>query len=179
MRVAARRKLPVPEFLDEEHRRVVEEMREKSGRDFDDAYATRIRNNQPKAIMLFQRGQRIKDPEISALASRGLSMIESWARKTSSLFEEMNPESEAKTKKRLRFGGAVIRAELPAMGIPRAELPIDEAKVRELLAAQHPDLAQATLSAVPCRMGQCGVSTRRTSRAAPAPPCAGGCVGIE
>jgi putative membrane protein len=90
VRVAARRKLPVPESLDEEHRRVVEEMREKSGRDFDAAYATRIRANQPKAIVLFQRGQRIKDPEISALASRALSMIESWARKTSLLFEEKN-----------------------------------------------------------------------------------------
>jgi putative membrane protein len=88
VRIAARRKLPVPESLDEEHLRVIEEMREKSGRDFDAAYATRIKNNQPKAIMLFQRGQRIKDPEISALASRALSMIESWARKTSLLFEE-------------------------------------------------------------------------------------------
>jgi putative membrane protein len=88
VRIAARRKLPVPEALDEEHRRVIEEMREKSGSDFDTAYATRIRDNQPKAIILFQRGQRIKDPEISALASRALSMIESWTRKTSLLFEE-------------------------------------------------------------------------------------------
>ena len=94
MKVAARRKLPVPESLDEEHRRVIEEMREKSGRDFDDAYAMRIRDNQPKAIMLFQRGQRIKDPEISALASRALSMIESWTRKTSLLFEEKAENEE-------------------------------------------------------------------------------------
>ena len=93
VRIAARRKLPVPESLDEEHQRVIEEMREKSGRDFDAAYVSRIRNNQPKAIMLFQRGQRIKDPEISALASRALSMIESWARKTALLFEE-RPASE-------------------------------------------------------------------------------------
>jgi putative membrane protein len=88
VRIAARRKLPVPDALDDEHRRIIEEMSEKSGRDFDAAYAIRIRDNQPKAIMLFQRGQRIKDPEISALASRSLSMIESWARKTASLFEE-------------------------------------------------------------------------------------------
>jgi putative membrane protein len=94
VRIAARRKLPVPDALDEEHRQIIEEMREKSGRDFDAAYATRIRNNQPKAIMLFQRGQRIKDPEISALASRALSMIESWARKTSLLFEEKQESEE-------------------------------------------------------------------------------------
>jgi putative membrane protein len=96
VRIAARRKLPVPEALDEEHRRIIDEMREKSGRDFDAAYAMRIRNNQPKAIMLFQRGQRIKDPEISALASRALTMIESWGRKTSLLFEEKE-QSEEKT----------------------------------------------------------------------------------
>lgn len=94
VRIAARRKLPVPEFLDEAHLRVIEEMREKSGRDFDAAYETRIKDNQPKAIMLFQRGQRIKDPEISALASRALSMIESWARKTSLLFEEKAEREE-------------------------------------------------------------------------------------
>jgi putative membrane protein len=96
VRIAARRKLPVPDSLDEEHRRVIEEMSEKSGRDFDAAYATRIRDNQPKAIMLFQRGQRIKDPEISALASRALSMIEAGARKTSLLFEEKE-ESEQRS----------------------------------------------------------------------------------
>lgn len=96
VRVAARRKLPVPESLDDEHRRVVDELREKSGRDFDAAYTSKIKDSQPKAIMLFQRGQRIKDPEISALASRGLSMIESWARRTSSLLEERPANEVAK-----------------------------------------------------------------------------------
>jgi aminoglycoside phosphotransferase (APT) family kinase protein len=33
------------------------------------------------------------------------------------------------------------------MGTPRAEVMFDEARVRELLAAQHPDLGQATLTA--------------------------------
>src|SRR5579872_5103419 len=62
VRIAARRKLPVPESLDDEHRRMVEQMREKSGRDFDAAYTSTIRTCQPKTITLFQRGQRIKDP---------------------------------------------------------------------------------------------------------------------
>ena len=48
----------------------------------------------PAGTMLFQRGQRIKDPEISALASRALSMIESWARKTSLLFEEKDEDEQ-------------------------------------------------------------------------------------
>lgn len=90
VRIAARRKLPVPEALDEEHRRIVEGLREKNGRDFDAAYAMRMMDNQQKAIMLFQRGQRIKDPEISALASRALIMVEARLRKTSSLLQEIN-----------------------------------------------------------------------------------------
>jgi putative membrane protein len=91
VRIAARRKLPVPEALDEEHQNIVEQMREKSGRDFDAAYAKRMKDSHLKAVTLYQRGQRIKDPEISALASRALIMVESWVRKTSSLYEEMNP----------------------------------------------------------------------------------------
>jgi putative membrane protein len=90
VRIAARRKLPVPESLDDEHRDIVEQMREKSGRDFDAAYATRMRDNHQKAQMLFQRGQQIKDPEISALASRGLIMVESWMRKASTLLQVVN-----------------------------------------------------------------------------------------
>jgi putative membrane protein len=90
IRIAARRKLPVPEALDEEHQRIVEGMKEKNGRDFDAAYAMRMMDNQQKSIMLFQRGQRIKDPEISALASRALIMIESRLRKTSSLLQEIS-----------------------------------------------------------------------------------------
>ncbi len=90
-RTAARRKLSVPPSLDEEHQHVVTMMREKSGCDFDAAYATRMTDTHQKALTLFQRGQRIKDPEISALASRALIMIESRVRKTSSLLEEMNP----------------------------------------------------------------------------------------
>jgi putative membrane protein len=96
VRIAARRKLPVPESLDDEHRRVVDGMREKNGPDFDAAYTSTIKDSQPKAMVLFQRGQRIKDPEISALASRGLSMIESWARRTSSLFGDKTASESAK-----------------------------------------------------------------------------------
>jgi aminoglycoside phosphotransferase (APT) family kinase protein len=35
------------------------------------------------------------------------------------------------------------------MGIPRAEVTLDEARVRELLTAQHPDLAHYSIGAVP------------------------------
>ena len=90
-RIAARRKLPVPESLDEAHAREVELLREKNGREFDSAYTMRIVDNYQKTILLFKRGQRIKDPEISALASRALSMLEARMRKTTSLLENLAP----------------------------------------------------------------------------------------
>ena len=92
-RIAARRKLPVPESLDEAHAREVQLLREKNGREFDSAYTMRILDNYQKTILLFKRGQRIKDPEISALASRALSMLEARMRKTTSLLENLTPHS--------------------------------------------------------------------------------------
>lgn len=88
-RVAARRALPVPNSLDEEHRQCVERMREKSGRDFDLAYTGRMIDEHQRAATLFKRGQRIKDPEISAMASRALSTLESRLRRANSLLEGM------------------------------------------------------------------------------------------
>jgi putative membrane protein len=87
--VATRKKLRVPDSLDAEHRRIVERMREKSGRAFDAAYTGRMIDDHQRAITLFKRGQRIKDPEISALASRGLTMLEARIHRTTSLLESM------------------------------------------------------------------------------------------
>lgn len=94
-RVAARRALPVPISLDEEHKQFVEQMREKSGRDFDLAYTGRMIDGHESAITLFKRGQRIKDPEISALASRTLSLLEARLRRTNSLLERIDSESQS------------------------------------------------------------------------------------
>jgi putative membrane protein len=94
-RVAARRALPVPNSLDEEHKQFVERMREKSGRDFDLAYTGRMIDGHESAITLFKRGQRIKDPEISALASRTLSLLEARLRRTNSLLERIGSESQS------------------------------------------------------------------------------------
>jgi putative membrane protein len=75
-RVATRKNLPMPSSLDEAHESVVQRMREKVGRDFDSAYVQRIALHHRHAINLFKRGQTIKVPEISALASRALAMVE-------------------------------------------------------------------------------------------------------
>jgi putative membrane protein len=94
-RVAARRALTVPVSLDEEHQQFVERMREKSGRDFDLAYTGRMIEGHANAITLFKRGQRIKDPEISALASRTLSVLEARLRKTNSLLESIASQPQS------------------------------------------------------------------------------------
>jgi putative membrane protein len=94
-RIAARRALPVPNSLDEEHQQFVERMREKSGRDFDLAFTSRMIDDHQRAITLFKRGQRIKNPEISALASRTLSVLEARHRRTNSLLESISAEPQS------------------------------------------------------------------------------------
>jgi putative membrane protein len=86
-RIATRKRLRVPDSLDQEHQNIVEQLKEKSGRDFDSAYTSRMVDGQQRAIILFKRGQRIKDPEISALASRALTMLEARVQRTTSLLE--------------------------------------------------------------------------------------------
>jgi hypothetical protein len=48
-----------------------------------------------RAITLFMRGQRIKDPEISALASRTLSILEARLRRTNSLLESITTQPQS------------------------------------------------------------------------------------
>lgn len=93
-RIATRRTLPVPKALDAEHQQFIEQMSEKSGREFDLAYTSRMIDGHQRAIILFKRGQRIKDPEISALASRTLSILENRLRRTNSLLESIATPSQ-------------------------------------------------------------------------------------
>jgi predicted outer membrane protein len=74
-RIATRKNLPL-EPLDEESEQVLQSMREKTDADFDSAYMQRLALHHRRVIMLFKRGQTIKNPEISALASRLLAMAE-------------------------------------------------------------------------------------------------------
>lgn len=78
-RIATRKNLPVPRSLDQEQEDILKRMREKTGADFDSAFIERIALHH-HAIKLFKRGQAIKVPEISALASRTLAMIEARAK---------------------------------------------------------------------------------------------------
>jgi putative membrane protein len=79
-RIATRKNLPVPKSLDAEHEQVLQRMRESIGSDFDTAYMERNALHHRHAIALFKRGQTIKNPEISALASRALATVEARIR---------------------------------------------------------------------------------------------------
>jgi putative membrane protein len=84
-RVAARKNLPLPGSLDQEHEMIMQRMRDKTGTDFDAAYVERIALHHRHAVRLFKRGQAIKIPEISAFASRVLAMIEARIKLTRQL----------------------------------------------------------------------------------------------
>jgi putative membrane protein len=75
-RIATRTNLLLPKSLDPEHEIILQYMREKTGADFDSAYMERVDLHNGHALKLLKRGQAIKIPEISALASRVLAMIE-------------------------------------------------------------------------------------------------------
>ena len=93
--IAARKGLAVPDDLDEEHRRVVEQMNEKSAGDFDSAYALSMVDGYHKAAVLYRRGQRVKNPDISAMASRALILLEARKQMINSLFESIAPQDWA------------------------------------------------------------------------------------
>ena len=75
-RIATRKNLPLPKSLDQDHEIRLQRMRDTTSVDFDSAYLESIALRHRHAIKLFSRGQTIKIPEISALASRVLAMIE-------------------------------------------------------------------------------------------------------
>jgi putative membrane protein len=75
-RIATRKNLPVPRALDQEHENILQRVRGKQGPDFHSVYMEGIALHQRHAINLYKRGQTIKIPEISALASRMLAMTE-------------------------------------------------------------------------------------------------------
>jgi predicted outer membrane protein len=81
--------------LDEEHRRAVEQMNEKSPGDFDSAYALSMVDAYQKAAILYRRGQRIKNPDISAMASRALIVLEARKQMINLLFESIAPQDWA------------------------------------------------------------------------------------
>ena len=90
--IAGRKGLSVPASLDEHHDRLVRHMREKSESNFDSAYAAYMVEGYQKSLLLYKRGQRIKNPDISALASRGLTRLEARKRLTNSLLENIAPQ---------------------------------------------------------------------------------------
>jgi putative membrane protein len=93
--IASRKGLAVPDDLDDEHQHLVQKMAEKGAGEFDSAYAVSMVDGYQKAAILYRRGQRIKNPDISALASRALIVLEARKQMISSLFESIAPQDWA------------------------------------------------------------------------------------
>lgn len=93
-RIATRKNLPLPKSLDQDHEIRLQRMREKTSADFDTAYLESIALRNRHAIKLFSRGQTIKNPEISALASRVLAMIEARIKLSRQMSGRIDPPDD-------------------------------------------------------------------------------------
>jgi len=79
-RVGTRKNLPLVESADIDQGWLLQRMSEMEGVDFDYAYVDRISIHHRLEVKLLQRGQTIKNPEIAALASRLLAVVEARAK---------------------------------------------------------------------------------------------------
>jgi predicted outer membrane protein len=89
-RVATRKNLPLAEPADTNQAWLLQRMSEMQGVDFDYAYIDRISIHHRLEVKLLQRGQTIKNPEISALASRLLAVVEARAKLSRQLSENLD-----------------------------------------------------------------------------------------
>ena len=89
-RVATRKNLPLAEPADSSQEWLLQRMREMWGVDFDYAYIDRISIHHRIEVKVLKRGQTIKNPEISALASRLLAVVEARAKLSRHLSENID-----------------------------------------------------------------------------------------
>ena len=89
-RIATRKNLPLAESSDTDQAWLLQRMSEMQGVDFDYAYIDRISVRQRLELKLLKRGQTIKSPVISALASRLLAVVEARAKLSRQLSESLD-----------------------------------------------------------------------------------------
>lgn len=74
--IAKQQNLEVPTQLDRKHQKMVQEMRGKSGTEFDLAYAEHMAKDHSKAVDLFKEASRSDDPQIAGFAKKTLPTLE-------------------------------------------------------------------------------------------------------
>jgi predicted outer membrane protein len=89
-RIATRKNLPLAEPSDTNEAWLLQRIREMEGVDFDYAYIDRISIRHRLEVKLLKRGQTIKNPVISALASRLLAVVEARAKLSRHLSESLD-----------------------------------------------------------------------------------------
>lgn len=73
--IAKQKDLQVPSRLDPKHGKMVDELRGKSGADFDAAYSQHMVQDHGKAIDLFTQASEGDDPELAAFAKKTLPTL--------------------------------------------------------------------------------------------------------
>jgi len=86
--IAKQQDLEVPTQLDPKHQKMVEEMRGKSGAEFDLAYAEHMARDHTKAIDLFKEASREDDPQLASFAKNTLPTLKEHKSLADSLVTE-------------------------------------------------------------------------------------------
>ena len=74
--IAKNKGIPVPDALDAEHQAIVQQMNNKSGADFDRAYAKQMELDHAKTVALFEGASRSSDTDLAAFARKTLPTLQ-------------------------------------------------------------------------------------------------------
>lgn len=113
-RIATRQNLPLAEYSDADQAWWLQRMRETAGVDFDSAYSDRIATQHWHEVNLLRRGETVKSPEISALASRLLGVVAARAKLGHHLSEGLDFRRAGKTREASPAGPSARRTRDPA-----------------------------------------------------------------
>jgi putative membrane protein len=83
--VAKSKNLDVPKSLESKHRAVIDELKGKSGAEFDAAYAENMASDHAKAVDLFTQASQSSDAEIASFAKKTLPTLQEHKQMADSL----------------------------------------------------------------------------------------------
>jgi putative membrane protein len=73
--IAERKGLNPPKQLDADHKQMLETLKGKTGKDFDQAYAEHMNMDHSKAVALFESASESSDPELAQFAKKTLPTL--------------------------------------------------------------------------------------------------------
>jgi len=73
--IAARKGLNAPKQLDADHKQMLDTLKSKNGKEFDQAYAEHMNMDHSKALALFESAAASSDPELAQFAKKTLPTL--------------------------------------------------------------------------------------------------------